>query len=104
MDGLVEELLRLESAKHEALVLIDAAAYEASVREQMRLLAVSKNAEIRVSNLDRLLSLSQLITLNTRLLQNLISTNPRFAFNKNGYTAQGSMSAPVVSGRVSIEA
>ena len=41
MDGLVEELLRFESAKHEALVLIDAAAYEASVREQMRLLAVA---------------------------------------------------------------
>jgi lipid A disaccharide synthetase len=36
MDGLVEELLRLESAKPEALVLIDAAAYEVSVREQVR--------------------------------------------------------------------
>jgi hypothetical protein len=32
MDGLVEGLLRLDSAKHEALVLIDAAAYEANER------------------------------------------------------------------------
>lgn len=104
MDGLVEELLRFESAKHEALVLIDAAAYEASVREQMRLLAVACDEDKKASDCERLLSLSQLITLNTRLLQNLISTNPRFAFNKNGYTAQGSMSAPVVSHRVSIEA
>ena len=104
MDGLVEELLRLESAKREALVLIDAAAYEASVREQMRLLTVCRDSCKKVSNLDQLLSLSQLITLNTRLLQNLISTNPRFAFNHNGYNAQGNMSAPAVSRRVSVEA
>jgi len=35
MDGLVEELLRLESAKHKALVEIDASAYDASVRAQL---------------------------------------------------------------------
>jgi hypothetical protein len=104
MDGLVEELLRLESAKHEALILIDATAYETSVREQMRLLSVCNETRKRVSNLDRLVTLSQLITLNTRLLQNLISINPRFAFNQNGYTPQGKMSAPVVSRRVSVEA
>jgi len=104
MDGLVEELLRLESAKHEALILIDAPAYDTSVLEQMRLLSVCKDTRKRVSNLDRLVTLSQLITLNTRLLQNLISTNPRFAFNQNGYTARGKMSAPVVSRRVSVQA
>ena len=37
MDGLVEELLCLESAKHKALIEIDASAYDASVREQLRL-------------------------------------------------------------------
>ena len=105
MDGLVEELLRFESAKHEALLLIDATAYEKSVREQMRLLSVFKDTtRNRVSNLEQLLTLSQLIALNTRLLQNLISTNPRFAFNQNGYTSQGRMSAPVVSRRVSVQA
>src|SRR5215471_5830439 len=105
MDGLVEELLRLESAKHEALILIDAPAYDTSVLEQMRLLPVCKDTRKRVSNLDRLVTLSQLITLNTRLLQNLISINPRFVLNQSGYTAQGKMSAPpIVSRRVSVEA
>ena len=64
MDGLVEKLLRLEGAKHKALVEIDAFAYDASVRKQMRLLAIP-----------------QLITLNTRLLQTLVSTTPWFALS-----------------------
>ena len=104
MDGLVERLLRLESAKHKALVEIDATAYDANVREQMHLLAVSKGAAYQASSVERLLALSQLITLNTRLLQNLVSTSPLFAFNKNGYTAKGRASAPAVSRRVSVEA
>lgn len=103
MDGLVRELLRLESAKHKALVEIDASAYDANVREQMRLLAVPRNSADRVSDVERLLSLSQLITLNTRLLQNLVSTSPVFAFSKNGYAANGSMSIPVISSRVSVQ-
>jgi len=104
MDGLVEELLRLESAKHKALVEIDASAYDASVRAQLRLLSASKRSGMQVSSVESLLSLSQLITLNTRLLQNLISTTPWFAFNKNSYTAEGCVAAPETSGRVSIEA
>ena len=104
MDGLVEELLRLESAKHRALVLIDAATYDANVREQMRLLAVSKGSDSPAPSVERLLALSQLITLNTRLLQNLVSTSPSFAFSKNGYTAKGRATAPAASRRVSIEA
>ena len=104
MDGLVEELLRLESAKHTALISIDATAYDANVREQMRLLAVSKGSAEPVPSVERLLALSQLITLNTRLLQNLVSTSPRFAFNKNEYTAKGRAAAPATSRRVSVEA
>lgn len=104
MDGLVEELLRLESAKHKALILIDASAYDASVRGQMRLLADSKASTVTAPSVERLLALSQLITLNTRLLQNLISTSPVFAFNKSSYTAKGRQSAPATSRRVSLEA
>ena len=104
MDGLVEELLRLESAKHQALILIDASAYEAHVREQMRLLSASKGVPDKVSRVERLLALSQLITLNTRLLQNLVSTNPVFAFNKNCYTAKGRAAVPSAPRRVSFEA
>ena len=104
MDGLVEELLRLESAKHQALIEIDASAYEASVREQLRLVSVSKRTADKVASVERLLALSQLITLNSRLLQNLISTTPWFAFSKNGYTANGKVAAQATSGRISVEA
>ena len=104
MDGLVKELLRLESAKHKALVEIDAPAYDAHVQTQLRLLSVSRNSSDKTTNVERLLALSQLITLNTRLLHNLVSTSPLFAFNKNGYTAKGRVSMPAISRRVSVEA
>jgi len=104
MDGLVEELLRLESAKHKALIEIDASAYDAHIRTQLRLISISKNSTDKVTKVERLLALSQLITLNTRLLQNLISTSPLFAFSKNGYTAKGRLAAPTVRKRMSIEA
>ena len=104
MDGLVEELMRLESAKHQALVEIDASAYDLNVREQMRLVAFSKDAPYKASSVERLLALSQLITLNTRLLQNLVSTSPLFALNKSGDTAKGRASLPATSRRVFVEA
>jgi hypothetical protein len=105
MDGLVEELLRLEGVKHKALVEIDAASYDATVREQMRLLAVSrKTRSPNVTDVKRLLALSQLITLNTRLLQNLVSTTPWFAFNQNGYTPDGQVAAATGSRGVVLEA
>jgi len=104
MDGLVEELLRLESAKHKALIEIDASAYDASVREQVRLVSDSRKIPDKVANVERLLALSQLITLNSHLLQNLISTTPWFAFSKNGYTANGQIAAAATSGRISVEA
>ncbi len=104
MDGLVEELLRLESAKHKALVEIDAPAYDANVRAQLRLVSASKRISDKLANVDRLLALSQLITLNSRLLQNLVSTTPWFAFSKNAYNAQGRVSARAASRRISVEA
>ena len=103
MDGLVEELLRLESAKHKALIEIDASAYDASVREQLRLVSVSKLTPDSVASVERLLALSQLITLNSRLLQNLVSTTPWFAFSENGYTAEGRLSLQSNPQRLSIE-
>jgi hypothetical protein len=105
MDGLVEELLRLEGAKHKALVEIDETAYDATVRAQLRLLSATRNSSVKVSSVERLLALSQLITLNTRLLQNLISTTPWFAFNQNGYTAKGRVRAAAANNsRVSVKA
>jgi hypothetical protein len=104
MDGLVEELLRLEDAKHKALVSIDASAYDANVRKQMRLLSSSKSVQTSSpADVDRLLALSQLITLNTRLLQNLVSTTPWFALSEKSYTAKGNVTANTKR-KVSLEA
>src|SRR6266516_982206 len=103
MDGLVEELLRLEDAKHKALVAIDASAYDDNVRKQMLLLSSSKSVETAPAQVDRLLALSQLITLNTRLLQNLVSTTPWFALSSNnGYNAKGRVSDVTTSRRISV--
>ena len=104
MDGLVEDLLRLERAKHKALVAIDAPAYDESVREQMRLLSETKGAIRGVADIEPLLVLSRLISLNARLLQNLLLTAPFFALGLNGYTASGRLSLPSESGRVMVEA
>jgi len=104
MDGLVEELLRLENSKHTALILIDAAAYDATVREQMQLLATSAESIRKVTNVEKLLALSQLITLNTRLLQNLMATTPLFNVIGNGYAANGHVSLRQTPSRVSVEA
>src|SRR5438094_10576798 len=105
MDGLDEELLRLESAKYKALVETDAPASDANVRAQLRLVSASKKTLDKVANVERLLALSQLITLNTRLLQNLVSTTPWFALgSNNGYNAKGRVSDVTTSRRISVEA
>lgn len=103
MDGLLEELLRLEKAKHAALILIDAPAYDENVREQMRLLEVSKQQlAADVTRVETLFSLSQLISLNTRLLQNLMATSP--FFESMGYTAAGVKPVLDAPSRVVVEA
>jgi hypothetical protein len=104
MDGLVEQLLRLENSKHTALILIDAAAYDATVREQMRVLSASAESLRKVTNVEKLLELSQLITLNTRLLQNLMATTPLFNAVGAGYAANGRVSLQQTPSRVSVEA
>ncbi len=75
MDGLVKKLLRLESAKHKAIIEIDPSAYDAHVQTQLRLLSISKESPDKSNDLEGLLSLSQLITLNTQLLKNFTSTS-----------------------------
>ena len=104
MDGLLEELWRLENSKHTALILIDAAAYDTNVRAQIRLLEEAKDGMTGVTNVERLLALSQLITLNTRLLHNLMSTTPLFNMIGNAYAADGRVSVGQAPQRVSMEA
>ena len=62
-----------------------------------------KDAVDSVTNIDCLLALSQLITLNTRLLQNLMATTPLFALSTDGYTAKGGVPEPAVPRRISVE-
>src|SRR5262245_47452949 len=88
MDGLVEELLRLESAKHQALVEINPSAYDESVRTQQRLIFQTGTPIVGASDVERLLALSQLITLNDQLLQDLMSTNLWFASSRADRTTK----------------
>jgi len=109
MDGLVEELFRLEGLKLKALTLVDAPAYDATVREQLHLLAptcVGKGdraepAGTGAASVEHLLALSQLMRLNMRLLQNLLSTT---VGTGSGYTADGHISDPPAHSRVVVEA
>jgi hypothetical protein len=62
----------LETAKHKALIEIGASAYHENVRAELHLVSSSKASPDRITNVERLLALSQLITLNA-LATNLIS-------------------------------
>jgi hypothetical protein len=103
MDGLIEELFRLEQAKQDALISVDSSAYEAGVHEQLRLLSSPHDSVARGESVECLRALSQLIATNARLLQNLLSTTPLFDFRGN-YTAGGRVLPEPLAGRVSVEA
>jgi hypothetical protein len=108
MEGIFEALLRLEGAKHKALIQTDAPAYEEHVRAQLRLL---DSASISPSDLETAArkstqtigTLSRLIRLNTALFANLLTTSSVFALNQNQYTADGTMEAHV-GNRIEVEA
>src|SRR5262245_3654183 len=108
MEGLFEALLRLEGAKHKALIQTDAPAYEEHVRAQLRLL---DSASISPADLEAaarkspqaLGTLARLIRLNTALFANLLTTSSVFALNQNQYTAAGTMEAQL-GNRIEVEA
>src|SRR5262245_17163852 len=107
MEGIFEALLRLEGAKHKALIQTDASAYEEHVRAQLRLL---DSAVISPSDLETAArksartigTLSRLIRLNTALFANLLTTSV-FALNQSQYTADGSLAAHF-GNRIEVEA
>ena len=108
MEGIFEALLRLEGAKHKALIQTDASAYEEHVRAQLRLL---DSASILPADLETLArkspqtlgTLSRLIRLNAALFANLLTTSSVFALNQNQYTARGTMEAQL-GNRIEVEA
>jgi hypothetical protein len=91
MDGIIDELLRLEDAKHHALIGLDPAMYERSVREQTALLAHTRLAAEARKSSDKLLAFSKLASLNSSLYQNLLTTTPWVA-NPRAYTGSGQIS------------
>ena len=104
MDGIVEALLRLEGAKHTALIQSDANAYDEHVRAQLHLLDSSAGFQDAARKSPQaVLALAKLLRHNTALFMNLVSTSPVFALSRNRYTANGSAD-PQIAGRIAVEA
>ena len=104
MDGILDELLRLEDAKHHALIGFDPDAYGRSVHEQTLLLEDTRlPAEARKSS-DKLLAFSKLASLNTNLYRNLLATTPWIGVANLGYTGNGQMGAASMQRTFSAEA
>lgn len=100
--NLVEDLIRLETAKKDALIRFDAGAYAENAREQACLAEAMLGLAPAQFRLDDLLTLTRLIRLNTSLVLNLHSISPALALARSGYTAAGAvLTAP--SRRVSFE-
>jgi hypothetical protein len=76
MDGIIDELLRLEDAKHQALIGLDPATYDRSVREQTTLIEDGRFALEARNGADKLLAFSKLANLNTSLYRNFLTTIP----------------------------
>jgi len=104
MDGIVEELLRLEGVKSEALINRNAPVYDESVREQLYLLDSSPNLaeQARLSS-ESLAKLAKLIRLNTALFLNLASSSAAFQLTQSAYTSTGRTDA-LVHSRFVVEA
>ena len=103
MDGILDQLLRLEDAKHHALIGLDSATYDRSVRAQVALLDDNRlSAEARKDS-DKLLAFSKLANLNSNLYQNLLMTAPWVA-NPRAYTGTGHFSTTAAPRSFSAEA
>jgi hypothetical protein len=104
MDGIVEELLRLEGAKNKALIACDARAYDEHVRAQLHLLDSASDLKAAAQKSpEALATLSKLIHHNTSLFLNLVSTSALFAMNQNCYSAKGDAQTHI-SARIAVEA
>jgi hypothetical protein len=100
MDGIIDELLRLEDAKHQALIGLDPTAYDRSVRQQTVLLDDSRLALEARQGADKLLAFSKLANLNTSLYKNLLTTMP-WLVAQAGYTGTGILAGALAPRRVS---
>jgi len=104
MYGVLEELLRLEDAKHRALIALDSEVYEDSVQKQARLIDDPGISTAGRTDSGKLLAFSKLANINTRLYENLLSTAPWIAVPSRSYTEQGQIAEPPVTRGFSAEA
>lgn len=89
----IERLLELESAKTDALTGFDADRYEASAREQSRLVDSGVPDLARLPR-DRARAFAMKARLNSALLLNLISISPHFALAVQAYGPNGASPVP----------
>jgi hypothetical protein len=93
MDGILEELLRLEGVKNRALIDLDPAAYEDSVQKQIELINDPGISE----------AISKLSNFNTTLYENLLATAPWILAASRSYTGQGQIEDPAATHAFSAE-
>jgi hypothetical protein len=89
MDGILEELLRLEGVKNRALIELDPAAYEDSVQKQIGLINDPGISEAARTGKDTLAAISKLSNFNTTLYENLLATAPWILAASRSYNGQG---------------
>ena len=103
MDGILEELLRLESVKNRALIELDSEAYEESVEQQIGLINQPGISEAARSGADTLAAISRLNSFNTTLYENLLATAPWILAASRSYTGQGEINDPAATHAFSAE-
>ena len=103
MDGILEELLRLEGVKNRALIDLDPEVYEDSVQKQIGLINDPGITEAARSDADTLVAISRLNSFNTTLYENLLATAPWILAASRSYTGQGEMDHPAATHAFSAE-
>src|SRR5215467_9588486 len=92
MHGILEELLRLERAKQQALIEGNAPVYDESVRAQLHVLESNLDLETDARLFpDKLATLGRIIRLNAALFWNRMAVSPVFERSRVRYTAQGTI-------------
>jgi hypothetical protein len=94
MDGILEELLRLEGAKKHALIALDSEAYETSVQKQTCLIDDPRLAVAARTGSTQLLAFSRLANINAELYDNLLATAPWITVASRSYTGDGHIANP----------
>ena len=103
MDGILEELLRLEGVKNRALIDLDPAAYEDSVQKQIVLINDPGLMEAARTGKETLAAISKLSNFNTTLYENLLATAPWILAASRSYTGHGQIEDPAATHAFSAE-